>query len=209
MHIGVYNTKKTTHSRHPSIDRSIDRYYCFHLRSCSLYFLVPSLLPFLIPPFGLMSSSTGKAIVDRAGRVVVSRTGPRRHSKQHTHLPGAIPSLPEFLHKQTVLRQYRHFLRAVGLVNDPIQRQHVLQDIQMRFHRDSMETDPLSIQMAVQEGQRTLAQFHSMVGYSPPPSSATILNGRKQQGEVEDSWLNIQDVEDPRGRVGKDWPWQR
>ena len=42
-------------------------------------------------------------------------------------------------------------------------------------------------------------QLKSMVGYRDP----------KDTTSDEDSWLNIKDDEDPRGRVGIDWPWDK
>lgn len=29
------------------------------------------------------------------------------------------------------------------------------------------------------------------------------------EGYDEDSWINIKDEEDPRGRVGVQWPWEQ
>ena len=48
------------------------------------------------------------------------------------------------------------------------------------------------------KGERKLQQFCSMVGYHHPSMN---LND-------DDSWLNIDDKEDERGRVGDLWPWQ-
>jgi hypothetical protein len=137
--------------------------------------------------------SAGKVIIDHTGRVLSRHSGPRHRGGRA--LPGAIPSLQEFIHKQTVLRQYRHYLKAVALVEDQDHRQQARQEIKINFRRDSMETDSLSIQMAVKDGERRLAQVQSLVGYTVH--------------QDEDSWLNIKDAEDPRGRVGNDWPWQR
>jgi len=41
-----------------------------------------------------------------------------------------------------------------------------------------------------------LKQVQSMVGHRAATKDA-------------DSWLNIDDQEDPRGRVGVEWPWQK
>jgi hypothetical protein len=48
------------------------------------------------------------------------------------------------------------------------------------------------------KGARRLQQVRSMVGYKNPQTESD-----------EDSWLNIKDEEDPRGRVGVQWPWSR
>ena len=47
------------------------------------------------------------------------------------------------------------------------------------------------------QGEKKLDQLKSMVGYIDP----------KDTSSDEDSWLNIKDDEDPRGRVGIEWPW--
>lgn len=53
------------------------------------------------------------------------------------------------------------------------------------------------------QGERKLKEFKSMVGYVDQKT-----NHRKDIVD-EDSWLNIKDPDDPRGRVGTVWPWQR
>ena len=52
--------------------------------------------------------------------------------------------------------------------------------------------------MAVKEGERKLKELKSLVGYSD--------NNAQHD---DDSWLNIKDEDDPRGRVGEDWPWNK
>lgn len=42
-----------------------------------------------------------------------------------------------------------------------------------------------------------------MVGYHPARGESST------QAYDEDSWININDVDDRRGRVGVQWPWQR
>ena len=54
--------------------------------------------------------------------------------------------------------------------------------------------------MALREGERQLEQVKSMVGYVGPDDAAK---------KDEDSWLNTDDEEDPRGRVGVMWPWEQ
>ena len=41
-----------------------------------------------------------------------------------------------------------------------------------------------------------MTELQSMVGYT---ASSAVNDG--------DSWLNIDDKDDPRGRVGVEWPW--
>jgi hypothetical protein len=55
------------------------------------------------------------------------------------------------------------------------------------------------------QGERKLKEFKSMVGYVDTKSKS---NGKHSMAE-EDSWLNIKDPDDVRGRVGTFWPWQK
>lgn len=41
-----------------------------------------------------------------------------------------------------------------------------------------------------------------MVGYIDASN-----NNKTTEDQDADSWLNIDDKEDPRGRVGTNWPW--
>ena len=111
-----------------------------------------------------------------------------------------VPSLKEFVHRQTVIRQYRGFLRAVNCIRDPTFQSSSKKEVQTSFGRYKNETDALTIQMALREGERQLEQVRSMVGYVGADNAA------KTDG---DSWLNINDDEDPRGRVGVVWPWEQ
>lgn len=44
-----------------------------------------------------------------------------------------------------------------------------------------------------------------MVGYTPKRKSSSENNAEMHDS---DSWINIKDEEDPRGRVGIKWPWE-
>uniref|UniRef100_A0A7S0CAZ8 Uncharacterized protein n=1 Tax=Proboscia inermis TaxID=420281 RepID=A0A7S0CAZ8_9STRA len=108
---------------------------------------------------------------------------------------GKIPSLKDFLYKASVLKQYRTFLRAVSCISDSMSKEHAKEEI-IKGYRLNVSTPSKS--MAFKEGERKLQQFCSMVGYHHPSMN---LND-------DDSWLNIDDKEDERGRVGDLWPWQ-
>mmetsp|Transcript_29866 Transcript_29866/g.45804 ORF Transcript_29866/g.45804 Transcript_29866/m.45804 type:complete len:139 (-) Transcript_29866:156-572(-) len=137
----------------------------------------------------MSSSKAGRSIVQN---IVVNTTGPR---KRRSRL-GNVPSLKEFVHKTTVLRQYRDFLKAVRLIPDDVDRKPVHMEVRDTFRKLSYETDELSVEMAIKDGERRLKQVQSMVGHRAATKDA-------------DSWLNIDDQEDPRGRVGVEWPWQK
>ena len=140
----------------------------------------------------MSSSSSSSRIVSQVSRQV------RRRGRTES-----IPSMKEFVHKRTVLHLYRDLLKCVqrmGDDGDESYRREAWKEVREQFQRHSYETDPVTIQMALREGERRLSQLRSLVGYTKPSADGT---------DDEDSWLNIKDPDDVRGRVGTDWPWER
>jgi hypothetical protein len=77
-------------------------------------------------------------------------------------------------------------------------------------------TDSLSKSMAYNEGERRLRELEAIVGYSPSSSSnrnvendGVAKDRTSEESYDADSWINIKDDEDKRGRVGVVWPWER
>lgn len=145
----------------------------------------------------------------RNGGVTISRyAGPRSRSRlkdtssskraTQTKRLRNVPSMKEFLHKQTIVKQYRGFLRAVAMIPDEQWSLHARNEVRNSFAPYKQETDNLAISMAVKEGDRRLGELRSMVGYTQSAATADA-----------DSWLNIDDKNDPRGRVGLEWPWDK
>jgi hypothetical protein len=139
------------------------------------------------------SSSAARGIVNASRQIAQ-----RKSSKWMKNDTTAIPSYSEFVHKQTVLRQYRAFLKCVKRMNDDEQKQ-AWEQVRREFRLFQTETDPLAIRMNVQQGKRRLEQVQALVGFRPDDNDL----------DHPDSWLNIKDDEDPRGRVGDVWPWKR
>lgn len=67
--------------------------------------------------------------------------------------------------------------------------------VQHEFKANRTITDPFNVQRALTEGKRRLRELQELTG-----------SNNKYEGE---SWLNTPDQEDPRGRVGTGWPWER
>lgn len=91
--------------------------------------------------------------------------------------------------------------------NDDTAKSSIQQEIRTSYKSVMNETDKLAISMAVTEGERRLKEFKSMVGYRDSSSSSSRTSNGNENDEEEDSWLKIQDEDDPRGRVGTNWPW--
>lgn len=75
-----------------------------------------------------------------------------------------------------------------------------------------MDTCPHSMQTIYRwlqiQGDRRLRQMELMVGYSAS-NKFKESNLVSAESSDADSWINIDDEEDPRGRVGVQWPWER
>jgi hypothetical protein len=59
------------------------------------------------------------------------------------------------------------------------------------------------------QGERRLKELQSIVGYVPQKSTQQSNPSKADESYESDSWINIKDEEDPRGRVGVQWPWER
>mmetsp|Transcript_28559 Transcript_28559/g.60886 ORF Transcript_28559/g.60886 Transcript_28559/m.60886 type:complete len:126 (-) Transcript_28559:66-443(-) len=61
--------------------------------------------------------------------------------------------------------------------------------------------------ISLTQGERRLRELETMVGYSA--NNKQSMESNDALSYDDDSWINIQDVEDPRGRVGVQWPWEK
>jgi len=125
-----------------------------------------------------------------------------------------IPCLTEFMHRAKVRKQYRNFVRLARFIDDADNKatgecRAALEEVRLSFKLSMKKTtDSLSKNMAYSEGERRLRELQSMVGYtSQRPSS--LQQQYNHECYDKDSWINIKDEEDPRGRVGVHWPWEQ
>ncbi|CAJ1961739.1 unnamed protein product [Cylindrotheca closterium] len=117
----------------------------------------------------------------------------RRRKRRIAAVDGTVPSYKEFVHKFTVVTLYRDFLKAVNLM--PHNKEELIEQVKYEFRSNQRDNDPFQVQRALADGKRRFQELQEMTGY-------------KKQLDA-DSWLNIRDVEDPRGRVGEGWPWSK
>ena len=147
-----------------------------------------------------------------------------------------IPSLADFMHRAKVRKQYRNFVRLAHFVdgkksngNDSNTKttsssnnatgecRAALEEVRLSYQLGIKKgTDSLSKSMAYNEGQRRLRELEAIVGYSPSSSSnrneendGVAKDRTSEESYDADSWINIKDDEDKRGRVGVVWPWER
>jgi len=136
-----------------------------------------------------------------------SQSRPRRSSPRSRSRRGAsknrqrsliderqIPSYKEFVHRFTILSLYRGFLKTIR-ESMPHNQGDLLKEVQKEFQSCKSDTDPLIIKRSILEGQRRYEELKEFTGES-----------NKYEGS---SWINTQDEDDPRGRVGTNWPWER
>ena len=105
-----------------------------------------------------------------------------------------VPSYKEFVHKFTVLSLYRGYLKTI---RDSMPHNHndLREQARNEFRRSKNITDPYNVSQAIKEGQRRFDELKEFIGES-----------NKYEGT---SWINIEDPDDPRGRVGTGWPWAK
>ena len=110
-------------------------------------------------------------------------------------------SYKEFVHRFTVLSLYRNFMKEINVLPVEVDaRKEFKHQVQHEFKAYKSTTDPYMIQKALSEGKRRFKELQQWTG--------STSNNQNSQYDG-DSWLNTPDEEDPRGRVGTGWPWER
>merc|ERR1719291_1137744 len=112
------------------------------------------------------------------------------------------------MHRSKVKKQYRRFIRLAASVDGGDagggECRAAAEEVRTAYRLGmSRDTDTLSKNMAFAEGERRLKEMEAIAGHS---------SGRRRtpgpEAYDEDSWINIKDDQDQRGRVGVQWPWQ-
>jgi hypothetical protein len=104
-----------------------------------------------------------------------------------------IPSYKEFVHRFTVLQLYRNFFKCIRKM--PHNQSELRNQLRREFKSLKADTNTFNIQRALTEGKRRLEELQEFTGEDNKYES--------------NSWINIQDPDDPRGRVGRGWPWMK
>ena len=134
----------------------------------------------------------------------------------------SIPSLADFMHRAKVRKQYRNFVRLAHFVDNTSSSagnegkaatgecRAALEEVRLSFQLGiKKSTDDLSKSMAFNDGERRLRQLEATVGYSRKSiTSDDDEEASTKESYEADSWINIKDEEDKRGRVGVAWPWE-
>jgi hypothetical protein len=168
------------------------------------------------------SSSTSAVAGDDSTSATTTQQPKRRSRRRQLPIDGneSIPSLADFMHRAKVRKQYRNFIRLAHFVDgnntsagnkgktSTGECRAALEEVRLSYQLGIKKgTDNLSKSMAFNDGERRLRQLEAMVGYSRI-SSADAQASAEESYEA-DSWINIKDEEDKRGRVGVAWPWER
>mmetsp|Transcript_24659 Transcript_24659/g.30327 ORF Transcript_24659/g.30327 Transcript_24659/m.30327 type:complete len:159 (+) Transcript_24659:181-657(+) len=151
------------------------------------------------------SNNIGKVIINNHQNITRSNKPRSRinHNKK-ARMTEKIPSLQEFMHRQKVVNQYRSFMKVISnKIDDDTYNIQMKKEVRGGFKRLVDEKDDMVIAMALKEGNKKLKELKLMVGYVDPSRK----NSNSKDNEDPDSWISIDDKEDPRGRVGINWPW--
>lgn len=105
-----------------------------------------------------------------------------------------VPSYKEFVHRFTVLSLYRGFMKCIR-DSMPHNKEELREQVRKEFKLNKNDTNSFAIKQNIADGQRRFEELQEFTGQS-----------NKYSGE---SWINIQDPDDPRGRVGTGWPWAK
>jgi hypothetical protein len=87
-------------------------------------------------------------------------------------------------------------LKAAAKVPDIDVRKNLKEEISLEFHTCKNLVDNNAIKTAIANGQRSLSRLDDLSGTKSVYS--------KRNGG---SWIDTQDEDDVRGRVGTGWPW--
>lgn len=158
----------------------------------------------------------------------------RRRLRSSNITGEALPSLADFMHRAKVMKQYRKFVRLAHYVDGKDGGgaggstgagtgggsssggyRAALDEVRLSYKmKMTKQLDTISKTMALTEGERKMKEISTMVGYNIPlhRSDQQTNNESATEGSSsfdDDSWINIQDDEDKRGRMGVQWPWQK
>ena len=143
----------------------------------------------------------------------------RRRLRSSSNTDGeALPSLADFMHRAKVMKQYRKFVRLARYVDGKDGGgssggyRAALDEVRLSYKmKMKRQLDTISKTMALTEGERKMKEISTMVGYNIPAHRSDQQTNNESEGSSfdDDSWINIQDDEDKRGRMGVQWPWQK
>lgn len=170
------------------------------------------------------SASSNNNNNDNNVNIIDAVQKPARRRLRSSNTGEALPSLADFMHRAKVMKQYRKFVRLARYVDgkDGVGTgggssggyRAALDEVRLSYKmKMTKQLDTISKTMALTEGERKMKEISTMVGYDIPAhrSDQQTNNESAIEGSSfdDDSWINIQDDEDKRGRMGIQWPWQK
>jgi hypothetical protein len=149
----------------------------------------------------------------------------RSSSSSSSNTGEPIPSLADFIHRAKVMKQYRKFVRLAHFIDgkdgtttggngSSAGYRAALDEVRLSYKmKMTKQLDTISKTMALTEGERKMKEISTMVGYiavhrSDHPQTTNNISKTGSSFD-DDSWINIKDDEDKRGRMGVQWPWQK
>lgn len=96
-------------------------------------------------------------------------------------------------------------LQAARSLKDQSMQVELSKQIKADFRRNKDLIDALAVKSLMQEGYRSLQQIQDLASSSSRSTTREARIGNNLPGMT---WLQTEDKEDERGRVGEGWPWQ-
>ncbi|KAL7437301.1 hypothetical protein ACHAXH_007103 [Discostella pseudostelligera] len=174
------------------------------------------------------SSSTADDGNDNDGRSQPRHQEPARRRTRRRTLSlneDTVPSLADFIHRAKIHKQYRNFIRLAHFIdgkdsitggsnktddNNARGCRAALDEVRISYKMGmKIGVDAMAKNMSYVEGERRLRELEQTVGYYPTREQHRLQSPTSKESSYDaDSWINIQDEDDPRGRVGVQWPWE-
>lgn len=128
--------------------------------------------------------------------------------------------LQVFIRRAQVVKSYRDIMRAARKCEDQSLRNDILSEIRSEYARNKHVSDVGMIKQHLQVASKELKKVRDLcdsirLSNAPAAQSSaaesypTNVRIDKHMRHPGPSWIDTKDEEDPRGRVGEGWPWDR
>jgi len=116
-----------------------------------------------------------------------------------------------FIRRRQVISAYRNLLKAAKPCKDDALKNDVINQVRTEFQRNKSLENKDTIKQCIQQATRSLRQVEEICN---PQKHAPIVadenSFKTNEAAVtkkDESWINVKDSIDVRGRIGEGWPW--
>jgi hypothetical protein len=121
-----------------------------------------------------------------------------------------VPGLKDFMRRGQSIGQYRAFLRQIGRFErggsggTSATALEIRTQVHDAFRQHQHERDSTMVRKLLTDGGRQLELLSALADGGGGGGDAAAGVAVASDG----SWIDTEDPDDPRGRVGAQWPWQ-